>query len=69
MVLHNIRHILICLQDENVTACLPLDHTSADYDFNTNLYGFMKYFGSRRHCSTPLILFMRICGLKMVWNV
>ena len=32
-------HILICLQDENVTACLPLDHTSADYDFNTNLYG------------------------------
>ncbi|KAK2184090.1 hypothetical protein NP493_283g04012 [Ridgeia piscesae] len=38
LVSHLIITIVIFMNlDENVTACLPLDHTSADYDFNTNL--------------------------------
>ena len=39
---------LICLQEENIQACLPLDYTKAEYDYNNKVYGiycvvFLKY--------------------------
>ena len=36
--------MLICLQEENLQACLPLDYTADEYNYNNKMYDIDLWF-------------------------